>query len=85
MRERQLEGTPVPSRSFSSIAIGKAPFFAKSLVVPKDGKPVTSWANEPGAWSDVTRLRSANGTHRYRGSPSSKARAEDSFRGKRAV
>jgi hypothetical protein len=53
--ERQREGTARVIAVILEHCDWQSAPFAKSLVVPKDGKPVTSWANEAEAWTDVTK------------------------------
>lgn len=53
--ERQREGTARVIAVILEHCDWQSAPFSKSLVVPKDGKPVTSWANEAEAWTDVTK------------------------------
>lgn len=53
--ERQQEGTARVIAVILEHCDWQSAPFAKSLVVPKDGKPVTAWANEAEAWTDVTK------------------------------
>jgi len=53
--ERQREGTARVIAVILEHCDWQSAPFAKSLVVPKDGKPVTSWASEAEAWTDVTK------------------------------
>jgi hypothetical protein len=53
--ERQREGTARVIAVILEHCDWQSAPFAKSLVVPKDGKPVTAWANEAEAWTDVTK------------------------------
>lgn len=53
--ERQREGTARVIAVILEHCDWQSAPFSDSLVVPKDGKPVTSWANEAEAWTDVTK------------------------------
>lgn len=53
--ERQREGTARVIAVILEPCDWQSAPFGKSLVVPKDGKAVTTWANEASAWADVTK------------------------------
>jgi len=53
--ERQREGTARVIAVILEHCDWQSAPFAKSLAVPRDGKPVTAWANEAEAWTDVTK------------------------------
>lgn len=53
--ERQREGGARVIAVILEPCDWKSAPFGKSLVVPKDGKAVTTWANQAEAWTDITK------------------------------